>query len=195
MQLQMNLQRYLVGEKKTPTLLIYQLFILIRNFSLISLQMKANVLNHLLLDALKILFFYFLSFLINPKNILIAVLHWQSFYRYYIYFIVIFFLFFQYCAYIHAKLLYIYIKISSKFSVNFRFDSFHHVAREYFQKMRSRSYIITINNIEAGSIWDTRQTYNNMLAKRREREALRSIFYYVSKMITRVKNLRINIYV
>ncbi|XP_025270902.1 uncharacterized protein LOC105258801 [Camponotus floridanus] len=59
-----------------------------------------------------------------------------------------------------------------------KLNSFHHVAREYFQKMRSRSYIITINNIEAGSIWDTRQTYNNMLAKRREREALRSIFYY-----------------
>ncbi|GAB1861380.1 hypothetical protein CAJAP_02459 [Camponotus japonicus] len=69
----------------------------------------------------------------------------------------------------------IIVIIKSKY---IKLNSFHRVAREYFQKMRSRSYIITVNNIEAGTIWDTRQTYNNMLAKRRIREALRSIFYY-----------------
>lgn len=48
--------------------------------------------------------------------------------------------------------------------------------------MRSRIYIITANDIEPGSIWDARETYNNMLARRRTREAMRMIFYYVSKM-------------
>ncbi|XP_050457408.1 uncharacterized protein LOC126854569 [Cataglyphis hispanica] len=51
-------------------------------------------------------------------------------------------------------------------------------AQEYYQRMRSRMYIITANDIEPGGIWDARETYNNMLAKRRTREAMRMIFYY-----------------
>ncbi|KAL6426992.1 hypothetical protein ACFW04_009294 [Cataglyphis niger] len=51
-------------------------------------------------------------------------------------------------------------------------------AQEYYQRMRSRIYIITANDIEPGSIWDARETYNNMLARRRTREAMRMILYY-----------------
>lgn len=51
---------------------------------------------------------------------------------------------------------------------------------QYCQRMRSRIYTITANDIEPGSIWDARETYNNMLARRRTREAMRMIFYYTT---------------
>ncbi|XP_070169248.1 uncharacterized protein [Polyergus mexicanus] len=53
-------------------------------------------------------------------------------------------------------------------------------ATQYCQRMRSRIYTITANDIEPGSIWDARETYNNMLARRRTREAMRMIFYYAT---------------
>ncbi|CAL1689411.1 unnamed protein product [Lasius platythorax] len=53
-------------------------------------------------------------------------------------------------------------------------------AQTFYQRMRSRLYIMTPNDVEAGSIWDARQAYNNMLARRRKQEAMRSIFYYAS---------------
>lgn len=55
---------------------------------------------------------------------------------------------------------------------------------------------MTPNDVEAGSIWDARQAYNNMLARRRKQEAMRSIFYYVSTKCTKyeyIKDLRIYI--
>ncbi|XP_072746057.1 uncharacterized protein [Anoplolepis gracilipes] len=59
-----------------------------------------------------------------------------------------------------------------------RINSPCHVIRKCYQSMRRHRYIVTENDIEIGSIWDARHAYNNMLARRREQEAMRMILYY-----------------
>lgn len=69
------------------------------------------------------------------------------------------------------------VGIKYKF-IRFNLFRFFRIARLYYRRAGIHQYMMTPNNVEAGSIWDARQAYIDMLRRRRTREAMRMILYY-----------------
>ncbi|XP_029155831.1 uncharacterized protein LOC114928720 isoform X2 [Nylanderia fulva] len=77
-------------------------------------------------------------------------------------------------------LIVIIVGVNHKYvKTNLLYPPFRAIYKYYRQIcLRQHLYIMTPNDIEVGSIWDARQAYNQMLARRRKRQALRTILYY-----------------